>query len=110
MAESSTPAQQRWELENDIQEVDAGDDAYYKYDYAGQQALQAQKPWAKDPHYFKQCVHAHCAAVWDACGYAGTHASVAHGSHDSARPSVWAKERYAYRSFGMSACKGVLSS
>ena len=54
MAESSKTAQQRWELENDIQAADAGDDAYYKYDHAGQQALQAQKPWTKDPHYFKQ--------------------------------------------------------
>ena len=56
MASDQKAAQQRWELENDVQRVDAGDDAYYKYDHASQQALQQQKPWTKDPHYFKQCV------------------------------------------------------
>ena len=55
MASDQKAAQQRWELENDISKVDAGDDAYYKYDHASQQALQQQKPWTKDPHYFKQC-------------------------------------------------------
>lgn len=47
-----TGARQRWELENDIQDIQT--DAYYKYDHAEQQALQQQKPWTKDPHYFKK--------------------------------------------------------
>lgn len=47
-------AQKRWELENEVQ---AGDtEALYQYDIAEQQALQQQKPWQKDPHYFKQYV------------------------------------------------------
>jgi COP9 signalosome complex subunit 5 len=49
----SSSAQKRWELENDVQNVE-GCDAYYKYDAAEQQALQQQKPWTKDPHYFKK--------------------------------------------------------
>jgi COP9 signalosome complex subunit 5 len=46
-------AQLRWELENNVQPV-ASTDALYKYDVAEQQAIQAQKPWTKDPHFFKQ--------------------------------------------------------
>lgn len=46
-------AQARWELENNVQrETEA--DAYYKYDQAELQALQQQRPWAKDPAYFKR--------------------------------------------------------
>ena len=30
-------------------------DAYYKYDQAELQALQQQRPWSKDPAYFKKC-------------------------------------------------------
>ncbi|KAK9905485.1 hypothetical protein WJX75_000724 [Coccomyxa subellipsoidea] len=48
----SSDAQKRWELENTVQNVE-GSDAYYVYDGAEQQALQQQKPWTKDPHYFK---------------------------------------------------------
>ncbi|CAK0783191.1 proteasome regulatory particle subunit RPN11 [Coccomyxa viridis] len=44
-------AKQRWELENDVQDIQS--DAYYKHDAAEQQALLQQKPWTKDPHYFK---------------------------------------------------------
>lgn len=47
-----TGARQRWELENDMQDIQS--DAYYKYDASEQQALQQQKPWTKDPHYFKK--------------------------------------------------------
>lgn len=54
----SSDAQKRWELENTVQNVE-GSDAYYVYDGAEQQALQQQKPWTKDPHYFKQCVSDH---------------------------------------------------
>lgn len=50
----SSSGQKRWELENSVQTVE-GSDAYYVYDAAEQQALQQQKPWTKDPHYFKQC-------------------------------------------------------
>jgi len=49
MAQASTSARARWELENNIQEGDA----IYKYDAAQQQAIQQQKPWTKDPHFFK---------------------------------------------------------
>jgi len=42
----------RWELENNVHNVST--DLLYKYDAAEQQAIQAQKPWTKDPHYFKQ--------------------------------------------------------
>lgn len=51
MADSSA-ARARWELENDIQADDV--DNYYQFNLAEQQALQQQKPWAKDPNYFKQ--------------------------------------------------------
>ena len=50
---SAAMAQARWELENNVQrETEA--DAYYKHDQAGLQALQQQRPWTKDPHYFKR--------------------------------------------------------
>ena len=50
-------AQARWELENNVQR-DSEADAYYKYDQAELQALQQQRPWTKDPHYFKRCARA----------------------------------------------------
>lgn len=54
MAGSSTDiARQRWEAENQVRNV-ASTDALYKYDHAEQQAIQSQKPWTKDPQYFKQ--------------------------------------------------------
>ena len=34
-------------------------DAYYKYDQAELQALQQQRPWSKDPAYFKRCKRCH---------------------------------------------------
>ncbi len=55
MAGDAGAAQRRWELENDAaQPVDAVADSYYQYDLAEQQQLQREKPWSKDPHYFKQ--------------------------------------------------------
>ncbi|KAL2633314.1 hypothetical protein R1flu_004793 [Riccia fluitans] len=55
---SAAVARQTWELENNIQmetpggtAVDA--DAMYQYDEAAQAAIQQQKPWTKDPHFFK---------------------------------------------------------
>ncbi len=46
-------ARARWELENNIQPVSEVD-GYFRYNQAEQQAIQQQKPWARDPHYFKQ--------------------------------------------------------
>ena len=46
-------ARTRWELENNIQAVSEVD-GYFKFNLAEQQAIQQQKPWARDPHYFKQ--------------------------------------------------------
>ncbi len=45
----------RWELENNIQQAPAEDvDALFRYDAAEQQVTQQAKPWAKDPHHYKQ--------------------------------------------------------
>ena len=52
---SAQDAQKRWELENNVQQADAN--AIFKYDLAEQQAIQKERPWTKDPHYFKQWVH-----------------------------------------------------
>lgn len=46
-------ARLRWELENQIGTAKDAD-LLYSCDQAEQQALQQQKPWAKDPHFFKQ--------------------------------------------------------
>jgi COP9 signalosome complex subunit 5 len=49
------PARQRWELENSVLQVPTEDvDVLYRYDAAEQSAIQHQKPWARDPHFFKQ--------------------------------------------------------
>ncbi len=53
MAGDASTSRARWELENSVQAV-SDVDAYFKYDAASQQAIQQQKPWAKDPHFFKQ--------------------------------------------------------
>lgn len=53
MAGETSAAKARWELENGVQ-VATDIESLYKYDAAAQQAIQQQKPWAKDPHYFKQ--------------------------------------------------------
>jgi COP9 signalosome complex subunit 5 len=42
-------AKKSWELENNISTVDE----IYKYDQAMQTQIQAQRPWEKDPYYFK---------------------------------------------------------
>lgn len=57
MADDTGAAQRRWELENDLAQPqqDAAADSYYHYDLAEQQQLQREKPWSKDPHYFKRC-------------------------------------------------------
>lgn len=54
MGDAST-SRQRWELENTVQNIGGEDvDALFKYDHAEQQIVQQQKPWTKDPHFFKQ--------------------------------------------------------
>jgi hypothetical protein len=54
-------ARLRWELENQI--APATDVDLYVGDPSEQQQLQQQKPWAKDPHFFKQLSHVDGAAV-----------------------------------------------
>lgn len=49
---STNDAQKRWELENDVQQ--AASNAVFTYNLEEQQAMQQQKPWTKDPHYFKK--------------------------------------------------------
>ena len=44
-----------WELENAVSVV-SDQDALYRYDHEDQKAIQAAKPWARDPHYFKRSV------------------------------------------------------
>ncbi|OGE55717.1 hypothetical protein PENARI_c004G02808 [Penicillium arizonense] len=46
-------AQQSWELENAITVFDPQRDALYQYDEATQKSLNAERPWASDPYYFK---------------------------------------------------------
>lgn len=53
MADASTSAQRRWELENNVQ-VDEEVEGFFRYNHAEQQAVQQQKPWSKDPHLYKQ--------------------------------------------------------
>lgn len=49
-------ARQRWELENNVASVSsaAEADALYRYDAEEQRAVQQQRPWQKDPTYFKR--------------------------------------------------------
>ncbi|KAH8429550.1 Mov34/MPN/PAD-1 family protein [Aspergillus melleus] len=46
-------AQRSWELENTISLIDPQRDALYQYDEETHKALSAERPWSKDPHYFK---------------------------------------------------------
>jgi COP9 signalosome complex subunit 5 len=50
-AADASAAQKRWQLENNVEEVEKG---LFKYDASEQQMMQQQRPWAKDPHHFKQ--------------------------------------------------------
>ena len=52
----TSAAKTRWELENEIpaQASTSDIDAIYRWDAEEQRAIQNQKPWAKDPNYFKQ--------------------------------------------------------
>lgn len=54
---SATIAQQTWELENNIVNMDgpsAESDSIYYYDEVAQKKIQQDKPWSRDPHYFKK--------------------------------------------------------
>jgi COP9 signalosome complex subunit 5 len=48
---ASSDAQKRWELENNVQTVDP--DLIYKYDEEKHEATVRDKPWSKDPKFFK---------------------------------------------------------
>jgi COP9 signalosome complex subunit 5 len=52
---SAAVARQTWEIENNIpMDTPSGDsDAIFEYDDAAQSAILQQKPWTRDPHYFK---------------------------------------------------------
>eukprot|EP00271_Cylindrocystis_brebissonii_P011503 TRINITY_DN29344_c0_g1_i1.p1 TRINITY_DN29344_c0_g1~~TRINITY_DN29344_c0_g1_i1.p1 ORF type:complete len:375 (-),score=63.42 TRINITY_DN29344_c0_g1_i1:327-1451(-) len=52
LAPSVLESRQRWELENKITNVSDAD-AIFKFNDAQQSAIQQQKAWTKDPHYFK---------------------------------------------------------
>lgn len=53
MAGDAAIARLRWELENDVAVV-SDVDSMFKYDHSEHQAVQQQKPWTRDPHYYKQ--------------------------------------------------------
>lgn len=54
MTDAAT-ARQRWELENSVASASGAEvDGLYRYDPQEQQAVQQQRPWQKDPSYFKQ--------------------------------------------------------
>ncbi|KAJ5165988.1 COP9 signalosome complex subunit 5 [Penicillium capsulatum] len=46
-------AQRSWELDNAISVFDPQRDALYQYNENTQKSLDAERPWASDPHYFK---------------------------------------------------------
>lgn len=60
---SATIARQTWEIENNIVAMDntpaaataaaTDSDAIFEYDEASQTSVQQQKPWTRDPHFFK---------------------------------------------------------
>lgn len=45
-------AQKTWEISNFVQEINSMDELY-KYDEEAHRNLLTEKPWEKDPHYFK---------------------------------------------------------
>lgn len=58
----STTARQTFEVENDIRTISNQDDSLYYCDVEEQANLRMQKPWASDPHYFKE-VHISAVAL-----------------------------------------------
>ena len=59
MAGAAT-ARATFELENAVAPLDAATEALFRYDAQLQRAIDQQKPWRDNPHFFKQCV---CAAA-----------------------------------------------
>ncbi|KAH9897059.1 Mov34-domain-containing protein [Cubamyces lactineus] len=51
---SSNIALQTFSLENDIKELDAQDEIF-RYDPQENKRINMDRPWARDPHYFKVC-------------------------------------------------------
>lgn len=51
----ASTSRSRWEVENDVQQVEA--DALLLYDRTEQEEIRSQKPWKNDPNYFKKCAH-----------------------------------------------------
>eukprot|EP01018_Ginkgo_biloba_P007171 Gb_35132 [translate_table: standard] len=54
---SALIAQQTWELENNIVNMEvpsAESDSIYYYDEVAQNKIQQDKPWTRDPHHFKK--------------------------------------------------------
>lgn len=62
MNASSNAARRVFELENDVRTVGDADDRQYFYDDEEQAALREAKPWAQDPHWFKD-VHISAVAL-----------------------------------------------
>lgn len=58
----ASEARRIFEVENDIKSVADADDTRYFYDDDEQAALRASKPWAQDPHWFKD-VHISAVAL-----------------------------------------------
>ncbi|KAL5088428.1 COP9 signalosome catalytic subunit rri1 [Trichoderma cf. simile WF8] len=52
-AKMEATALRSWELDNNVQLVDAKRDALYNYDADVQRAIADARPWTKDPNYFK---------------------------------------------------------
>mmetsp|Transcript_31627 Transcript_31627/g.78395 ORF Transcript_31627/g.78395 Transcript_31627/m.78395 type:complete len:352 (-) Transcript_31627:83-1138(-) len=52
MSDAAT-AKATWQLENNIKDLSAADDALFSYDDMQQTAIQQQKPWTRNPHFFK---------------------------------------------------------
>lgn len=51
---SAMIARQTWEIENNIVAMESpGSDGVFEYDEAAQSSIQQQKPWSRDPHFFK---------------------------------------------------------
>lgn len=53
-ASSSSSALTRWQLENNVQTLPPDElESIIQDDKERQQMIQSQRPWQKDPHYFK---------------------------------------------------------
>jgi len=56
MAAGAATARATFELENAVAPLDAATEALFRYDAQLQRAIDQQKPWRDNPHFFKQCV------------------------------------------------------